>query len=70
MSVRPAKAALRWRATGVLVACLTAPVWPAAATAATETGSHLGELLPLWSALPFAGILLSIALFPLLAPRF
>jgi Na+/H+ antiporter NhaD/arsenite permease-like protein len=26
--------------------------------------------LPLWSALPFAGILLSIALFPLLAPHF
>jgi Na+/H+ antiporter NhaD/arsenite permease-like protein len=30
----------------------------------------LGELLPLWSALPFAGILLSIALCPLLVPRF
>ncbi len=30
----------------------------------------LGELLPLWSTLPFAGILLSIALFPLLAPHF
>lgn len=30
----------------------------------------IGEILPLWSALPFAGILLSIALFPLLAPHF
>ena len=30
----------------------------------------LGILLPAWSALPFAGILLSIALFPLLAPHF
>jgi Na+/H+ antiporter NhaD/arsenite permease-like protein len=30
----------------------------------------LGTLLPAWSALPFAGILLSIALFPLLAPHF
>ena len=30
----------------------------------------LGTLLPAWSALPFAGILLSIALFPLLAPEF
>lgn len=30
----------------------------------------LGTQLPVWSALPFAGILLSIALFPLLAPRF
>jgi Na+/H+ antiporter NhaD/arsenite permease-like protein len=30
----------------------------------------LGTLLPAWSALPFGGILLSIALFPLLAPQF
>lgn len=30
----------------------------------------LGETLPLWSCLPFAGMLLSIALFPLLAPGF
>lgn len=30
----------------------------------------LGEVLPLWSAIPFAGILLSIALFPLIAPHF
>jgi len=29
----------------------------------------LGETLPLWSAIPFVGILLSIALFPLLAPH-
>jgi len=32
--------------------------------------AHLGSMLPLWSVIPFAGILLSIALFPLLAPRF
>lgn len=31
---------------------------------------HLGEILPLWSVIPFAGILLSIALFPLAAPQF
>ncbi len=31
---------------------------------------ELGSVLPLWSVLPFAGILLSIALFPLLAPSF
>lgn len=30
----------------------------------------LGGSLPLWSCLPFAGMLLSIALFPLLAPEF
>jgi Na+/H+ antiporter NhaD/arsenite permease-like protein len=31
-------------------------------------GPGLGEALPLWSTLPFLGILLSIALFPLFAP--
>jgi Na+/H+ antiporter NhaD/arsenite permease-like protein len=30
----------------------------------------LGMTLPLWSVLPFAGLLLAIALFPLFAPRF
>jgi Na+/H+ antiporter NhaD/arsenite permease-like protein len=34
------------------------------------TPVELGTLLPVWSAIPFAGILLSIALFPLLAPAF
>ena len=34
-----------------------------------EAAVDLGILLPAWSALPFAGILLSIALFPLLAPQ-
>jgi Na+/H+ antiporter NhaD/arsenite permease-like protein len=33
-------------------------------------GPGLGRLLPLWSVIPFAGILLSIAFFPLLAPKF
>ena len=32
--------------------------------------TDLGMLLPMWSALPFAGMLLSIATFPLLAPTF
>jgi len=38
-----------------------------------EHGHHdtgLGKILPLWSVIPFAGILLSIALFPLIAERF
>ena len=30
----------------------------------------IGAILPLWSVLPFVGILLSIALFPLFAPKF
>ncbi len=35
-------------------------------------GGHadLGEILPLWSCIPFACMLLSIALFPLIAPEF
>jgi len=35
-------------------------------------GGHinLGEVLKLWSCIPFACMLLSIALFPLLAPKF
>jgi Na+/H+ antiporter NhaD/arsenite permease-like protein len=33
-------------------------------------GPGLGAELGLWTCLPFAGILLSIALFPLIAPRF
>jgi Na+/H+ antiporter NhaD/arsenite permease-like protein len=39
---------------------------------AAAPGEHagLGKSLPLWSGFPFAGILLSIALFPLLAPHF
>jgi Na+/H+ antiporter NhaD/arsenite permease-like protein len=35
-----------------------------------EASLDLGALLPGWSALPFAGMLLSIALFPLVAPTF
>ncbi|MEN6465182.1 MAG: sodium:proton antiporter [Syntrophaceae bacterium] len=35
-----------------------------------NSGAPLGQSLPLWSILPFCGILLSIALFPLLAPHF
>lgn len=31
---------------------------------------NLGEILPLWSCIPFACMLLSIALFPLIAPNF
>ena len=36
----------------------------------THEAFHLGEKLPLWSSIPFAGILLSIAIFPLVAPEF
>jgi len=45
----------------------------AAAAAEGEHGGHhgvSGAELPLWTVIPFAGILLSIALFPLFAPHF
>ena len=38
--------------------------------ASAEGENHLGARLPLWSVIPFVGILLSIALFPLVAPHF
>lgn len=47
-----------------------------AADHSTETSAHgsghanLGEILPLWSCIPFACMLLSIALMPLLIPNF
>ena len=37
---------------------------------AAHGGIDLGAMLPLWSVIPFAGMLLSIALFPLFAPGF
>jgi len=37
---------------------------------ASEAPHELGTVLPLWTIIPFAGILLSIAIFPLVAPHF
>jgi Na+/H+ antiporter NhaD/arsenite permease-like protein len=42
----------------------------ACTTSAKITPVEIGAILPLWSILPFVGILLSIALFPLFAPKF
>jgi Na+/H+ antiporter NhaD/arsenite permease-like protein len=35
-----------------------------------ESHGSIGSELPLWSVIPFVGILLSIAIFPLVAPKF
>lgn len=44
---------------------------PALAWAASDGhGPSLGEILPLWSVIPFAGLLLSIALLPMVAEHF
>jgi len=42
----------------------------ASSGAGQEAHVNIGTVLPLWSVLPFVGILLSIALFPLFAPHF
>ena len=52
----------------ILIAILTFP--PTGLSAAPPEDGGIGAILPLWSALPFAGILLSIALMPLIVPRF
>jgi Na+/H+ antiporter NhaD/arsenite permease-like protein len=51
------------------VLALATMLIPGIAAAAEEAGSHLGQSLAIWWTLPFAGILLSIALFPLFAPN-
>ncbi len=43
---------------------------PNVVLASSPEGVVLGEILPIWSIVPFIGILLSIALFPLAAPLF
>jgi len=45
-------------------------VVPAAAETTGHESSSIGKILPWWAALPFLGMLLSIALCPLLVPRF
>ncbi len=60
---------IRFASLAVFATAATLMASPALA-AAEHGGPELGTILPAWSAVPFAGILLSIALFPLLAPRF
>ena len=38
--------------------------------AEAEGESNIGETLPIWSCIPFVGMLLSIAIFPLVKPEF
>jgi len=41
-----------------------------ASGSATQVGTNIGAILPVWTIIPFAGILLSIALCPLWTPHF
>ncbi|TAM52290.1 MAG: sodium:proton antiporter [Acidobacteria bacterium] len=58
------------RVIAAMASTMVASLAAGAAEAGGPPGEQLGKVLPAWSALPFVGILLSIALFPLLAPRF
>ncbi|MFC1484563.1 sodium:proton antiporter [Candidatus Neomarinimicrobiota bacterium] len=55
---------------GGLLAGLLLPALAVASSGGEASGEHLGQILPLWSIIPFIGILLSIAIFPLVAPEF
>ncbi len=62
---------------GTLMAQHSSPATPDTAITQTHSEGHsseeaspLGAELPLWSIIPFIGILLSIAIFPLAAPEF
>ena len=52
---------------GIVVAFLALTIISLIAT--DEVSHHLGEALPLWSCIPFVGMLLSIAIFPLVKPE-
>ena len=51
------------------LAALLLIVFPAFSFAAEVTHENLGEHIPIWSCLPFVGMLLSIAIFPLVKPE-
>ncbi len=61
----------RSRIAGSFVSLLFLVLFPdvARADSIEAEAGRLGASLPLWSAIPFVGMLLSIALFPLFAPR-
>jgi Na+/H+ antiporter NhaD/arsenite permease-like protein len=80
-STHPSPSSYSWKAlvssrsalSALLAALATVAVFALAPAPAADIESALeqmGRRLPLWTALPFAGMLLSIALFPLLAADF
>lgn len=63
---------IRWLVGCLILFALSLAVpWDAVAAGGQDAGHpELGGFLPLWSCIPFVGMLLSIALFPLVAPGF
>jgi Na+/H+ antiporter NhaD/arsenite permease-like protein len=55
---------------GFMMTALVVAAHGAAGAETGHAGTPIGHTLPVWSVLPFVGILLSIALFPLFAPHF
>ena len=62
--------ATTWVGTGSDAQVLAASQMPADHGDHSRDHANLGEVLPLWSCLPFIGMLLSIAFMPLIAPQF
>jgi len=65
---------MKWKSLILLLVVFFALSFPVFATGSSHEGSsehiNLGEILSLYSTIPFVGILLSIALLPLFAPVF
>ncbi|PKL50225.1 MAG: sodium:proton antiporter [Nitrospira bacterium HGW-Nitrospira-1] len=61
---------MRKKNPGLVLILLPGVFLPSFAYAGGGAHPNMGETLPLYSVLPFVGMLLSIALFPLLAPKF
>jgi Na+/H+ antiporter NhaD/arsenite permease-like protein len=53
----------------IIIAAIVLLLIPHFVTEEIEETEALGNLLPIWSAIPFVGMLLSIALFPLFKPE-
>lgn len=60
----------KWLMFFLLACSILCPAVGLASEGGGHEGPNLGEILPLYSAIPFAGMLLSIALMPLFLPRF
>ncbi|MDR2771501.1 MAG: sodium:proton antiporter [Clostridiales Family XIII bacterium] len=66
---RPVRSCVRLAAFVAALALSADCAFASGGEAAEESAHALGSLLPFWSVAPFAGLLLSIAIFPLVKPH-